>query len=183
MRQNRAMTSTPDHGFQVRRVDPGSPQVQALVRAHLDFAHRHSPPEDVHALAADALAAAELSVFGATAAGGTALLGIGALRALDERHAELKSMHVAEAARGRGVGRAILAHLLAVARARGVGRVSLETGSMAAFEPARGLYVSAGFRPCEPFGAYAPSPSSTFLRLDLPPDEARGGTQIDGTRP
>ena len=81
--------------------------------------------------------------------------------------AELKSMHTAEAARQRGVGRTMLDHLLGVARSRGCERVSLETGSMAAFAPARALYASAGFERCEPFAQYRPSPNSVFMTLEL----------------
>jgi putative acetyltransferase len=76
-------------------------------------------------------------------------------------------MHTAEAARGRGIGRAMLDHLLAVARERGCRRVSLETGSMDAFAPARSMYATAGFRPCAPFGDYRPSRNSTFMTLAL----------------
>ncbi|MEP6598738.1 MAG: GNAT family N-acetyltransferase [Actinomycetota bacterium] len=95
------------------------------------------------------------------------LLGVGALKRIDACHAELKSMHTAQAARGRGIGRAMLDHLVGVARDRGFRRVSLETGSMPAFAPARSLYASAGFRPCGPFGDYAPSPNSKFMTLSL----------------
>ena len=76
-------------------------------------------------------------------------------------------MHTAEAARGRGIGRAMLAHLLGVARARGFRRVSLETGTTAAFAPARALYECAGFVACGPFGSYRPSEDNMFMTLDL----------------
>lgn len=95
------------------------------------------------------------------------LLAVGALKKLDEDHAEVKSMHTAEAARGRGFGRAMLDHLLTVARDRGFSRVNLETGAMDAFAPARSLYASAGFRPCQPFGEYIPSCNSTYMTLPL----------------
>ena len=95
------------------------------------------------------------------------LLAVGALKRLDDGHAEVKSMHTAEAARRRGLGRAMLDHLLAVARGRGFRRVSLETGSMAAFAPARSLYASAGFSLCAPFGQYAESENKTFMTLPL----------------
>lgn len=141
--------------------------MQALLERHLEFARRHSPPEDVHALDTVGLTAQTISFFSARADG--RLLGIGALQQLDGHHAEIKSMHTAEAARARGVGRAMLEHLLAEARARGCRRVSLETGSMAAFEPARALYASAGFLPCEPFEGYSVSRHSTYLTLELAP--------------
>ena len=54
-----------------------------------------------------------------------------------------------------------------MARARGFRRVSLETGTMAAFAPARALYTSFGFETCEPFGAYTPSPDSVCMTLEL----------------
>ena len=83
---------------------------------HLAFANRHSPPEDVHALDITGLLADNVSFFSIREDG--ELVGLGALKHLDEFHAELKSMHTAEAARGRGVGRAMLDHLVGVARAR-----------------------------------------------------------------
>lgn len=95
------------------------------------------------------------------------LLGVGALKQLDGRHGELKSMHTTEVARGRGIGRAMVDHLIGVARDRGFRRVSLETGSMAAFAPAQSLVASAGFRPCGPFGDYRPSRNSILMTLPL----------------
>jgi putative acetyltransferase len=94
-------------------------------------------------------------------------LAIGALQHLDESHAELKSMHTDEAARGRGVGRAMLDYLITVARQRGYRRVSLETGTNDAFAPARSLYLGAGFTPSGPFGEYGLSPNSTYMTLVL----------------
>src|SRR5437763_12689735 len=135
--------------------DPESRDVQALLATHLTFANQHSPPEDVHVLAVTELLAADVSFFSIREDG--ELLGIGALKQLDQFHAELKSMHTTEAARRRGVGRTMLDHLISVARSRGCRRVSLETGSMAAFAPAQALYASAGFEVCGPFGAYPPS--------------------------
>lgn len=76
-------------------------------------------------------------------------------------------MHTAIGARGRGLGRAMLVHLLDLARSRGCTRVSLETGTTEAFAPARALYAAAGFRPCEPFGDYRPSPHSVCMTLAL----------------
>jgi putative acetyltransferase len=76
-------------------------------------------------------------------------------------------MHTAEAARGQGIGRALVDHLVGVARARGYERVSLETGAGPAFAPARRLYASAGFEPCGPFGGYTPSPNSAYMTRSL----------------
>jgi putative acetyltransferase len=146
--------------------DPGRPDVRALLEAHLRFTTSQSPPEDMHALDVDGLREPGLSFYSARRPDGH-VAAVGALKELDPRHGELKSMHTAHAMRGQGVARAMLAHLLAVSRERGYERVSLETGSMAAFAPARALYLSAGFEPCGPSGAYAPSPNSVFMTLIL----------------
>ena len=149
-------------------IQPDSPlaaDVAELLATHLAFARAASPPEDVHALDVDGLLDPRIALFSLREDG--RLLAIGALKQLSDTEAEVKSMHTASEARGRGLGRAMLQHLLAVARQRGVRRVSLETGSMAEFAPARALYASAGFEPCEPFGDYLPSPSSAFMTLLL----------------
>ncbi len=152
--------------------DPRAEDVRELLERHLAFAKSHTPPEDVHALEIDGLLDPAVTVFGFRLDG--ELLGVGALKRLDGRHAELKSMHTAEAARGRGIGRAMVDHLIGVARELGFRRVSLETGSMPAFAPARSLYASAGFTPCGPFGDYSPSPSSSFMTLSLNGPDAAG---------
>jgi len=146
--------------------DPRADDVRALLEQHLALMRATSPPEDVHALDLDGLLDPAVTFFSFRRDG--VLLGVGALKQLDARHAELKSMHTARAARGAGVGRAMVEHLLGVAMARGCDRVSLETGTQDAFAPARSLYAGAGFRPCGPFGSYDPSPSSTFMTLTLP---------------
>lgn len=146
--------------------DPAtSEDVARLLRRHLTFAHEHSPPEDVHALDSDGLRADDVTFFTARREG--RLLAVGALRQIDGAHAEIKSMHTAAAARGQGVGRAMVEHLLAFARSRGYRRVSLETGTVPAFAPARALYASVGFTPCEPFGSYWASPYSLCMTVEL----------------
>jgi putative acetyltransferase len=147
--------------------DPRAADVRDLLERHLELMHSVTPPEDVHALDLDGLL--DPAITFVSFRDGGELLGIGALKQLDERHGELKSMHTAAAARGRGVARAILDHLLALARARGYRRVSLETGSMVEFVPARTLYATAGFTLCGPFADYHPSPHSTFMTLELEP--------------
>jgi putative acetyltransferase len=145
--------------------DPRADDVRLLIARHLAFARSVTPPEDVHALDLDGLVEPGLSFFSYRVEG--ELLAIGALKHLDDEHAEVKSMHTAEEARGRGVGRAMLDHLLAVARERGYRRVSLETGAMDAFAPARALYRSAGFEPTGPFADYGPSENSAYMTRAL----------------
>jgi len=145
--------------------DPRAEDVRALLAAHLAFAHANSPPEDVHALDVGGLVDTAVTFFSYREGG--RLLAIGALRHLDAAHGEVKSMHTAHEARGRQIGRAMLAHLIAEARARGYRRLSLETGTMAAFAPARAIYAEAGFVRCEPFGSYVHSPNSVCMTLAL----------------
>ena len=145
--------------------DPRADDVRDLLARHLAFASDHSRPEDVHALDHDGLEDPDVTFFGARSGG--ELLGIAALHELDETHGELKSMHTAEEARGRGIGRAMVDHLVGVARERGYRRVSLETGSTEPFAPALALYGSAGFTRCERFGEYPPDRENTFMTLEL----------------
>lgn len=151
------------------RIEPGdldAPDVQDLLREHLDDMFATSPPESVHALSDEGLRHPDVTFFTARDDDG-ALLGCGAIKRLGDGAAELKTMRTVHAARGRGVGAAMLAHLLGVARERGAASVHLETGSMEYFAAARRLYARHGFVETGPFGDYAPDPLSTFMRLDL----------------
>ena len=151
------------HVHSVERDEPTAPDVLALLETHLAFANEHSAPEDVHALDVHGLSQPEIQFFSMRLDG--ALLGVGALKQLDADHYEIKSMHTAAAARGQGVGRAMVQHLVATARAAGAKSVSLETGTMEAMAPARKLYRSLGFVECEPFGDYQPVDASVCMTL------------------
>lgn len=140
------------------------PQVHALLRAHLDTMAVHSPPESRHALDLSGLQVADVTFWSVWE--GDALVGCGALKELSPDHGEVKSMHTAAAHRGKGIAARIVEHILAVARARGYTRLSLETGSMAGFAPARGLYERYGFTYCGPFGDYREDPHSVFMTLE-----------------
>ncbi|HEY7262293.1 MAG TPA: GNAT family N-acetyltransferase [Trebonia sp.] len=148
--------------------DPRAPDVRALLERHLTFALSTTPPEHSFALDVDGLLDPAITFCSFRADG--ELLGVGAIKELDPGHAEIKSMHTTAVARGRGVGRAMLTHLLGIARSRGYRKVSLETGTMDEFAPARALYESAGFTACGPFADYRPSEDNYFmtLRLDVP---------------
>jgi putative acetyltransferase len=145
--------------------DPRKGDVRALLERHLTFSLEITPPEHAFALDVDGLLDPAVTFYSYRANG--ELLGMGAIKQLDLEHGEIKSMHTARAARGRGVGRAVLGHLLDVARSRGYRRVSLETGTMAEYAPARALYASAGFIACGPFAGYQPSDDNCFMTLPL----------------
>lgn len=124
-----------------------------------------SPPEHIHALDTNGLLAPDVSFYSLREDG--LLLGVGALKEIEPRHGEIKSMHTRIDQRGRGLGRTMLEHLLATARSRGYERISLETGTMEEFASARALYVSAGFEVSEPFGDYWNNEFSVCMSLDL----------------
>jgi putative acetyltransferase len=146
--------------------DPRRADVLALLQRHLTFCLSETPPEHSFALDADGLAEPAVAFFSYRDADDT-LLGIGAIKELDPGQAELKSMHTAAEARGRGVGRALLDHLLSVARSRGYHRVSLETGTTPGFTAARAMYEAAGFLPAGPFADYVRTGDNTFYALAL----------------
>lgn len=145
--------------------DLSRPALHALLDEHLQSMYELSPPESVHALDLEKLRQPEITFWSAWE--DSLLLGCGALKELDATHGEVKSMRTPDALRRQGAGRAILAHIVNVARSRGYSQLSLETGSMEAFKPARKLYESFGFSYCGPFAGYAQDPNSVFMTLRL----------------
>ncbi|RTZ91271.1 MAG: GNAT family N-acetyltransferase [Bacillota bacterium] len=145
--------------------DPRAPDVARLLTIHLAFAREWSLPEDVHVLDADQLVADDVFFFTARRSG--ELVAVGALRHLDAQHAEIKSMHTVATARGQGVGKEMLDHLVTTARVRSYLRISLETGLQEVFAPARRLYRNGGFEVCQPFGDYQFSSDSIYMTRNL----------------
>lgn len=138
--------------LEINPVDPTSPEASRVLSAHLDFCNASTPKEHVHALDISKLVSPDIAVFGARLDG--QLVAVGAVRFLDSTHAELKSMHTLTIARGKGVGRKLVEHIQEYVSNRGVKQLSLETGTKDPFLPARNLYLSLGFLPCEAFGEY-----------------------------
>lgn len=149
----------------IRLDDLRGPKIAELLNIHLDFARAVSPPGSVHALDLEALRAPHISFW--TAWDGERLLGCGALKELDSTHGEIKSMHTAKAARGRGVAAALLTRVIGEARLRGYQRLSLETGVTEDFAPARKLYQRFGFDTCAPFADYFADPFSVCMTRAL----------------
>ena len=149
----------------IRLDDLRGPEIRALLEEHLRNMHEISPPESVHALDLEALRQPVISFW--TAWSGPELLGCGALKELDAKHGEIKSMRTASAHRNKGVARGILARILQEAQSRSYARLSLETGSEPQFLPARRLYESLGFTYCAPFGEYKLDPHSVFMTRQI----------------
>lgn len=145
--------------------DLDDPHVRALLEHHVATARAETAPGSAHALDVESLKTPDVSFWAAW--DGDALLAVGALKRLSNAHGEVKSMHTAQARRRKGVGTAILLHIVDAARAMGLSRLRLETGSWPYFLPARALYKRHGFVECPPFGDYVPDPNSVFMTLDL----------------
>ena len=140
------------------------PAVVQLLQDHVDELRMTSPPESTHVLDLDGLRERAVTLW--VVWNESEVAGCGALKQLTPYHGEIKSMRTATEFRGRGVGTIILQHLIDEGRRRGYQRLSLETGSMDFFEPARRLYLRFGFTECEPFADYQRDPNSIFMTLD-----------------
>ena len=149
----------------IREDDLQGPKIAKILSDHLAFNASQSPPESMHSLNLDELRAPGTTFW--TVWEGPALLGCGALTALDPRHGEVKSMHTVQAHRGKGIATFTLRHIIDEARQRSYRRLSLETGSMEAFAPARDLYCRFGFEICGPFASYIEDPYSVYMTRQL----------------
>jgi putative acetyltransferase len=139
--------------------------VRGLLAQHFAEMRAGSPPSACHVLPAEGLKDPAIRFFTLRESG--ALLGCGALRRLEPGHGEIKSMRTADAALGRGVGKALLDHLVAAARAEGMTRLSLETGSTEQFAAANRLYEKEGFERAGPFGSYADTQFTRFFTREI----------------
>lgn len=149
----------------IKTDDLSGSEIHTLLQEHLQSAALHSPPESVHALDIEALRKPEITFWTVWENG--ELLGCGALKELDSQHGEIKSMRTSSLHLRKGVATHLLNHILEEARLRGYRRLSLETGSMEAFEQARKLYANFGFTYCEPFADYVEDPYSVFMTREL----------------
>ena len=145
--------------------DLTGPEVAKLIREHLHSMTLNSPPESIHALGLEKLRSPEVTFWSAWE--GKELLGCGALKELDSGHGEVKSMRTSSQHLRKGVARRMLQHIIDEAKLRGYRRLSLETGSMDAFVPARKLYADFGFHYCEPFADYRKDPNSVFMTKEF----------------
>lgn len=148
--------------------DLRGPEIAELLTKHLKDMKSVSPPESKHALDLEGLRRPEITFW--TVWEGDKLAGCGALKELSVHHGEVKSMRTASGFRRRGVAVKLLHHMLDEAQRRNYKRLSLETGSMDYFEPARRLYASFGFESCAPFANYKKDPNSVFMTKTLTED-------------
>ena len=145
--------------------DLSDPRVIGLLQTHVSSARAQTAPGSAHALDLEGLKSFDIRVW--TIWENQTLVGVGALKRLRSDHGEVKSMHTAQAMRGKGAGSAMLRHIITAAKASGLARLSLETGSWEYFDPARRLYRKHGFVECPPFADYVLDPNSVFMSLEL----------------
>jgi len=151
--------------MQIKRDDLTGAEIQQLLAEHLQCMAETSPPESRHALNLDGLRQPDITFW--TVWEGGQLAGCGALKELESLHGEIKSMRTSRTHLRKGVGSAMLRHILAEAKRRGYRRLSLETGVMPYFEPARRLYQKFGFQPCPAFANYREDPNSVFFSREV----------------
>lgn len=151
--------------YRIVEDDLSGPEVAALLELHLADMHRWSPACKVHAMPIERLRQPDVTFYSAW--DGATLAAVGALKHLDDTRGELKSMRAAPSYLGKGAGKAILEHLMAEARRRGYSWLGLETGVPEPFLPARSLYQSYGFTPCEAFADYVLDEWSTCMSRTL----------------
>lgn len=149
----------------IRVDDLRGPEIARLLEQHMRSMREISPPESVHALDLGALRKPQITFW--TAWEGAELAGCGAIKELDSRHGEIKSMRTVARHLRKGVAAALMRHILAEAGRRSYRRLSLETGSQPAFAPARSLYARFGFEVCAPFADYVEDPNSVFMTREL----------------
>lgn len=151
--------------MEIKIDDLQGPEIYELLQEHLRSMRLRSPPESIHALDIEGLRQPEITFWTVWENG--ELLGCGALKELDSRHGEIKSMRTAARHLRRGVAAKLLQHIIEEAKRRGYSRLSLETGSTAAFEPALKLYANFGFTRCAPFADYVEDSFSVFMTREL----------------
>jgi putative acetyltransferase len=149
----------------IRVDDLRGKEIIELLQEHLRCLALVSPPQSCHALNLDGLRQPEITFWSIW--DGSELAGCGALKQLNKTHGEIKSMRTAYVYQRKGVASKMLEHIMAEAKRRGYGQLSLETGSMEYFEPARRLYARFGFEFCGPFGTYLEDPNSVFMTKRL----------------
>jgi putative acetyltransferase len=145
--------------------DLTSPDTIAFLEGHVTQLRALSPPESTHALDLDGLRAPGVVFW--SARDGDQVIGCAALKAIDDAHAEVKSMRTAADKARQGIASRLLDAVIEHARGRGFSRLSLETGAEEFFAPARALYARHGFTECGPFAAYRPDPLSVFMTREI----------------
>ncbi len=93
------------------------------------------------------------------------LMGSGALKFLNTKHGEFKSIRVNDKFRNKKYGLKVINHLIEAAKKLEIEKISLETGAGVFFTPARKLFIRSGFKVCEPFSHYKKDVNSVYMSM------------------
>ncbi len=141
------------------------PEVNELLKRHFIELRAASPEESTHVLDIPGLKAPSIKFWSLW--DDNKLLGCGALKFLDKKHGEFKSIRIHDNFRRQNIGVKLIEHLIIEAKKLKIKRISIETGAGKFFEPARKLFKKCGFKPCEPFAQYKSDPNSLYYTLQI----------------
>lgn len=151
--------------FRISLDDLSGKEIAEFLEQHIKDMTVVSPPESRHVLDLEGLRSPDITFWSVW--DDHLLAGCGALKELNSEHAEVKSMRTLSSLKQKGIASRLLRHIISEAKNRGYNRLSLETGSMPFFEPARTLYTKFGFQYCRPFANYRQDPNCVFMTLEL----------------
>tara|TARA_Y100000590_G_C15594374_1_gene967418 strand:- start:262 stop:717 length:456 start_codon:yes stop_codon:yes gene_type:complete len=142
-----------------------NPEVNNLLTKHFIELRSVSPEGSTHVLDINGLKDKSIKFWSLW--NNDELMGCGALKLLGENHGEFKSIRVTDKFRKKGVGTKIVDHLIKEAKSLSIKKISVETGAGIFFTPARKLFISFGFKKCNPFAHYKDDPNSCYFSLDI----------------
>ena len=142
-----------------------NPEVHALLVKHFIELRSVSPVGSTHVLDIDGLKDSTIKFWSLWE--NDQLMGIGALKFLDKEHGEFKSIRVNDKFRNQNNGLKIIDHLINKAKGLNIKKISIETGAGEFFLPARKLFLSCGFKVCEPFSHYKEDVNSVYMCLHI----------------
>ena len=142
-----------------------NPKVNELLVNHFKELRSVSPENSCHVLDIKGLKAENIKFWSLWEE--DELVGCGALKFLEKKHGELKSIRIADTFRKKNYGKKVIEHLILEAKKLKINKLSLETGAGNFFEPARKLFRNCGFKDCDPFDDYKENPDSCYMTIDI----------------
>ena len=137
------------------------PEVNELLTKHFIELRAASPQGSTHVLDIPGLKVSSIKFWSLWE--NEKLLGCGALKFLNEKHGEFKSIRIHDNFRNKDNGIKVIKHLLGEAKKLDIKRISIETGAGQFFEPAKKLFKRCDFEPCKPFAHYKEDINSIYL--------------------
>ena len=137
------------------------PEVNELLTKHFIELRAASPQGSAHVLDIPGLKVSSIKFWSLWE--DEKLLGCGALKFLDQKHGEFKSIRIHDNFRNKGNGIKVIKHLFGEAKKLDIKRISIETGAGQFFKPAKKLFKRCNFKPCEPFAHYKEDINSIYL--------------------